>query len=148
MKADLKTLAKVLGVKELRMAQPVDMNSILHVEKGCVTAMTPFMVCVCVLCYTILAGLFTKCTSLLLVFISLQDGEGLCQSVLDSALFQQNAPLRMCAGCSDARDHTQHNISSCPPSALQSLLLESNHTPILIDFEASPVKKVDLDSVV
>lgn len=104
-KPNLKELAKVVKVKELRLAQPKDMLALLHVEKGCVTAMTPIM-----------------------------DKAGTVTSLLDDGLFAATH-LRMCAGCNDALDHSQHNISMCPPATLKKLLQESGHDPVLLNFD-------------
>ena len=101
-KPNLKQLAATLGVKELRMAQPKDMARLLHVERGCVTALTTLM-----------------------------DTAGEVTSVLDAGLLASTQPLRMCAGCNDALDHSQHNISLTPVATLLSLLETSGFCSVL-----------------
>jgi nucleoside-diphosphate kinase len=108
LKPDLKALAKAVGVKELRLASPKDTSAILHIEKGCVTAMTTVMDKACKI---------TSCID-----------EGLMEA----------SHLRMCAGCHDALDHSQHNISICPTKILIQMLEESGHTPVMLDFSGGP----------
>jgi nucleoside-diphosphate kinase len=117
-KPDLKALAKVVGVKELRLASPADVSSILHIEKGCVTAMT-----------------------------SVMDKDCKVTCCLDEGLMG-GTHLRMCAGCNDALDHSLHNISTCPPAVLKELLGESGHTLLMLDFSGGgPAVKITSGTV-
>jgi nucleoside-diphosphate kinase len=117
-KPDLKALAKVVGVKELRLASPADVSSILHIEKGCVTAMT-----------------------------SVMDKDCKVTCCLDEGLMEATN-LRMCAGCNDALDHSQHNISLCPSAELRKLLEDSGHNPLMLDFSGGgPAVKITSGSV-
>merc|ERR1712032_813120 len=89
----LKPLAVALGVKELRMAGGEDMKAAFRLERGCVTAMS-----VCL------------------------DKNGVVTSVLDSRLLASSSRIRMCTGCDDALDHTQHHISEQGPASLLAFL--------------------------
>ena len=39
------------------------------------------------------------------------------------------SPMRMCSGCRDFKDHTQHHIASVPAATVIKLLEESGHPP-------------------
>jgi hypothetical protein len=55
------------------------------------------------------------------------DWECKVTSVLDSRL--KDRPLRMCTGCADALDHTQHHISEQDYASLLNFLNGCGHSP-------------------
>ena len=58
-------------------------------------------------------------------------------SVLDVRLVGRQ--LRMCTGCSDALDHTQHHISEQNHDSLMLFLNECGHSPLMFDSESNSV---------
>ena len=108
-RVDLKQCTKLLGLKQLRMAGAKDLKAALGVERGCVTAMSV-----------------------------VNDSACKVTSVLDAALLADGAPpLRMCTGCEDATDHSQHVISQQDSASLVRFLEACGHTPVVLDFEAN-----------
>merc|ERR1712012_123258 len=57
-------------------------------------------------------------------------------SVLDSRLLQPGTCIRMCTGCADALDHSQHEISEQGPESLLALLESCGHPPMIFDAQA------------
>jgi hypothetical protein len=102
-------LFSVVGVKQLRMAGPKDMKAALGIEKGCVTAMSVVNDCEC------------KVTS-----------------VLDSRL-EKRSKLRMCTGCNDPLDHSQHHISEQEYPSLINFLTKCGHSPKIYDAENNKI---------
>jgi hypothetical protein len=103
-KVDLKKVAKQIGAKELRIAQDKAALGFTSDYTGCLTAMSV-----------------------------LGDREGAVASVLDKQILDLGNDCRMCSGCDDFRDHTQHHISSVPPAMLLQMLEDSGHPPKLVD---------------
>eukprot|EP01052_Picozoa_sp_SAG31_P020411 SAG31_NODE_1532_length_7990_cov_8.692941_9_plen_68_part_00 len=58
--------------------------------------------------------------------------QGKIISVLDDQIPNMVAPLRMCSGCRDFKDHTQHHIASVRPQVLIKMLVDSGHEPMLV----------------
>jgi hypothetical protein len=58
-------------------------------------------------------------------------------SVLDSRLVNRN--LRMCTGCEDPADHTQHHISEQEHASLLTFLKDCGHSPLIFDHETNTV---------
>lgn len=55
--------------------------------------------------------------------------------VIDKSLLDEKS-LRICIGCDDPLDHSQHNVVDIAPSEIMKLLEESNHKDIrLMEFE-------------
>eukprot|EP00927_Polykrikos_kofoidii_P016970 TRINITY_DN17705_c0_g1_i1.p1 TRINITY_DN17705_c0_g1~~TRINITY_DN17705_c0_g1_i1.p1 ORF type:complete len:488 (-),score=77.75 TRINITY_DN17705_c0_g1_i1:232-1695(-) len=108
----LKSLAAALGVKELRMAGTDDMRTAFGLERGCVTAMSV-----------------------------LTDVKHVVTSVLHSRL-REVTRLRMCTGCADALDHSQHHISEQSFASLVSFLDGCGHTPLIFQPESGTVAKL------
>ena len=46
--------------------------------------------------------------------------------VIENSLMKEKT-LRICAGCKDPLDHSQHNVVDIPPSEILKLLNESGH---------------------
>merc|ERR1719277_746977 len=82
------------------------MKAAFGIERGCVTAMSV-----------------------------VNDKVGNVTSVLDSRLLKEGTRIRMCTGCNDALDHSQHRISEQGPSSLLSFCEACGHTPRI--YEAS-----------
>mmetsp|Transcript_2662 Transcript_2662/g.6248 ORF Transcript_2662/g.6248 Transcript_2662/m.6248 type:complete len:585 (+) Transcript_2662:116-1870(+) len=56
--------------------------------------------------------------------------------VIDDKLFEECPVLRVCTGCEDPLDHSQHMIADVPADLVKKLLAESNHpAPIYINVE-------------
>mmetsp|Transcript_11275 Transcript_11275/g.13666 ORF Transcript_11275/g.13666 Transcript_11275/m.13666 type:complete len:391 (+) Transcript_11275:159-1331(+) len=73
-----------------------------------------------------------SCLSLL----SLWNNSGAVVPVIDSKLFDGENILRICSGCKDPLDHSQHNMVDVTPSMIKQILTESNTpTPIYVDLE-------------
>jgi len=63
------------------------------------------------------------------------DTAGQCLQVIDKALLDLKS-LRMCAGCDNARDHSQHNVVDISPSEIMTMLKESSHKePVVLEFD-------------
>mmetsp|Transcript_21844 Transcript_21844/g.38624 ORF Transcript_21844/g.38624 Transcript_21844/m.38624 type:complete len:586 (-) Transcript_21844:99-1856(-) len=72
------------------------------------------------------------CVSLLNLYNNVQ---GDVIPVIDSELFKAET-LRICVGCNDPVDHSQHNLVDVSPALIQELLAESNTpTPKEVEFE-------------
>ena len=48
--------------------------------------------------------------------------------------------FRMCTGCDDPKDHTQHHISEQDTESLMAFLAACGHTPLIYDHEANTVE--------
>ena len=108
-RVDLKQTTKLLGMKQLRMAGAKDLKATLGVERGCVTALSV-----------------------------VNDSQCVVTSVVDAALLAEGAPpLRMCTGCDDAQDHSQHVISQQDGASLVRFLENCGHAPVVLDFDAN-----------
>lgn len=109
-KADLKSLAKLLNEKEIRF---VDISNkkykdLVCQEKGCLTMLT-----------------------------LLGNKVGKVQLVVQEELWnsEPNTCLRICAGCNDPLDHSQHNIVDVSLGTLKVLLNQSNtQKPTVLEF--------------
>jgi len=100
-KIDLKKLTKELGMKQLRMMRMDDAKNSSYVRRGCITALSLY-----------------------------NDVSAQITPVWDSKLLDQ-AMLRICAGCEDPSDHSQHNVVDIPLAKLQQLMSESGHSEII-----------------
>ena len=88
---NLSALAKLVGTKEVRFAAPEDTKALLGSTAGCITPLW-----------------------------LINDPEGKVQAVWDSAVLE-GGKLRICAGCADPKDHTQHNVVDIAPADLQRI---------------------------
>lgn len=62
--------------------------------------------------------------------------QGTVTPVIDSGLLNSTEKLRICAGCSDALDHSQHNVVDITMKQLQELMkVSSTPEPIVVDME-------------
>lgn len=59
-------------------------------------------------------------------------------SVLDKRCIGKS--FRMCTGCDDPKDHTQHHISEQSTESLMAFLEACGHSPLLYDHEANTVE--------
>ena len=60
-------------------------------------------------------------------------------SVIDKRCIGGN--FRMCSGCNDPKDHTQHHISEQSTESLMAFLEACGHAPMIFDHEANTVEK-------
>eukprot|EP00941_MAST-03F_sp_MAST-3F-sp1_P002791 g2791.t1 len=105
-KIDLKTLTKTLGMKQLRMMRLDDKKNYTFIRKGCITSLSLY-----------------------------NDVTADITPVFDSKLFELNS-LRICAGCEDPADHSQHNVVDVTMEQILTLLAESGHAaPIQVDLQ-------------
>jgi hypothetical protein len=104
-KIDLKAITKELKMKQLRMAGAKDTKPTTCVEAGCMTLLTLY-----------------------------SDVQAKIIAVVDETLLSGDAPLRMCAGCADALDHSQHMVVDITPAQLRVLLAESGHEVVTMAF--------------
>jgi len=113
-KPDLKPLAKLLGSKELRLADEKSRACLslsdAESKAGCLTAMS-------------VVG----------------DKEGVVTSVLDEGILNPAGfRCRMCSGCRDFKNHAQHRIAEITAEVLVDVLKSSGHEPMVIKV---PVRK-------
>ena len=105
-KINLKALTKELKCKQLRMAGAKDTKPALCIESGCMTLLSLY-----------------------------SDVQAKIIPVIDETLLARDGTLRMCAGCSDARDHSQHMVVDITPALLLQLIAESGHDFMTSTFE-------------
>lgn len=71
------------------------------------------------------------CITLLSLY---NDTAAQCVPVIENSLMKEKT-LRICAGCKDPLDHSQHNVVDIAPSEVTKLLSESGHADVrLMDF--------------
>jgi hypothetical protein len=91
---DLKTLGDKVGAKELRLAGAADVQSAIASTQGCVTPL--WMV---------------------------NNVQASITPVFDKALLDASTtPVIVCAGCRDAKDHSQHNVVKITPAQMIALI--------------------------
>lgn len=103
---DLKKLAKIIGCKELRFSS--DRVKAFCNEKGCLTLLSLY-----------------------------NNVQGSVIPVIEKKLFSNNDNvLRICAGCDDPNDHSQHNAVDVSVTVIKEMLQESfTPEPIMFDLE-------------
>lgn len=109
---NLKALAKTLKEKELRLLDMKKRDDLLCQTKGCFTLLSLY-----------------------------GNKEGKVKSVIHTDLFDEGAEndeqsLRICCGCDDPLDHTQHRIADVKIKHVKQLVKESNtEPPIYLAFQ-------------
>eukprot|EP01003_Olkasia_polycarbonata_P003808 NODE_264_length_1082_cov_218.129719_g223_i0.p1 GENE.NODE_264_length_1082_cov_218.129719_g223_i0~~NODE_264_length_1082_cov_218.129719_g223_i0.p1 ORF type:complete len:319 (+),score=68.32 NODE_264_length_1082_cov_218.129719_g223_i0:66-1022(+) len=102
---DMKDLTKRLGMKELRLATADVVKELLGVDKGCITSLS-----------------MANATP------------GSVTWVVDEGVLELPS-LRICSGCTNPLDHTQHQVVDITPAQLLTLL--GKHEPMKLKFAVS-----------
>ena len=103
---DLKKIAKAVDGVK-EFRMSSDMKSAFSVDSGCITLLSLY-----------------------------NNVQGTVTPIIDSALWTSTEKLRICSGCSDALDHSQHNVVDIAMQQVKDLMKASNTPePIILDME-------------